>query len=89
MALSIKNKELEASARELARLKGTSITNALLECTKKEISRQKELRKVSPKDDLWARIRQIQREYAELPATGSTLSDDEVLGYDEYGIPSK
>lgn len=89
MALSIKNRDLEMSARELARLKGTTITKALLECTQKEIRRQKELLSVTPKDDLWSRIQQLQREFAALPQTDSPLSDDDVLGYDEFGIPSK
>jgi antitoxin VapB len=89
MTLSIKNRELESSARELARLKGTTITKALLDCAQKEIRLQKELHSVLPKADLWSRIQQIQREYAALPTRESHLSDDEVLGYDEFGIPSK
>lgn len=89
MALSIKNQELEESARELARLKGTTITKALLDCAQREIRREKELQRAVPKDDLWARIQRIQKEIAALPTTGSNISDDEVLGYDEFGIPSK
>ena len=89
MALSIKNSELEDCARELARLKGTTITTALLECARKEIRLENELRSTLPKDDLWARIQRIQMEVAALPTIENKLSDDEVLGYDEFGIPSK
>jgi antitoxin VapB len=93
MALSIKNKEYEETARELARVTGKTITEAGLVGLKRELERQKTiaLARNRPKKDfeqLMATIRQIQRDYAALPTT-STLTDDEILGYDEFGIPSK
>jgi antitoxin VapB len=91
MALSIKNRELEHTARELARITGKPITEALLEGAKRELDRQKQIKRylrVDEEADPLARVRDIQRRYAALPNT-STLTDDEVLGYDEFGIPSK
>jgi antitoxin VapB len=89
MALSIKNRELEEVSRELARLTGKPITEALLEGAKRELRRQKSLQTMRPQRKLWDKIQEIQKEFAALPKTGSTLTDDEVLGYDAFGIPSK
>jgi antitoxin VapB len=89
MALSIKNRELESVSRELARLTGRPITEALLEGAKRELRRQKSLRALHPKTKLWDRIQELQKEFAALPTTQSKLTDDEVLGYDDFGIPSK
>jgi antitoxin VapB len=93
MALSIKNKELEETARELARLTGKSITEAALEGLKRELERQKGIKRIMQSsskdfDDPLAAIRDIQQRYAALPST-STLTDDEVLGYDEFGAPTR
>ena len=93
MALSIKNKEFEETARELARLTGKSITEAGLVGLKRELERQKGIKRImqsSSKDleDPLAAIRDIQQRYAALPST-STLTDDEVLGYDEFGAPTR
>jgi len=43
MALSIKNPEVEALARELARLKRTTITQAVREALMRELERVKSL----------------------------------------------
>jgi antitoxin VapB len=94
MALSIKNREFEETARELARVTGKSITEAALEGLRRELERQKairvaSLRTTSEFEERMEAIRKIQADYAALPTTGSTLTDDEVLGYDEFGIPSR
>jgi antitoxin VapB len=93
MALSIKNRELEEVSRELARITGKPITEALLVGARRELERQRKLRTVPTDDEswneTWAFIQQIQREYAALPELGPKLTDDEILGYDEFGIPSK
>ncbi len=91
MALSIKNREFEETARELARLTGKSITEAGLEGLKRELARQKGILKAlnrGPEDDAIGRIRDIQQRYAARPNT-SQLTDDEILGYDEFGAPTR
>jgi antitoxin VapB len=88
MALSIKNRDFEEIARELAHITGKSITDAGLVGLKRELERQKALKRYKPKQNLIDEIREIQRRYAVLP-NQSTLSDDEILGYDEFGIPTK
>ena len=94
MALSIKNKEFEDTARELARLTGKSITEAALVGLKRELERQKTInrgrfRTNTQFEERMNIIRKIQADYAAIPTNGSTMTDDEVLGYDEFGIPSR
>lgn len=88
MALSLKNRELEATVRELARVTGRSITDVLLDSAKRELFRQKSLKSFKPRTT-WERIQELQKEFAALPDRHPALSDDEILGYDEHGIPSK
>jgi antitoxin VapB len=88
MALSIKNRDFEEIARELAHITGKSITDAGLVGLKRELERQKALKRYKPKQNLIDEIREIQRRYAALP-NQSPMSDDEILGYDEFGIPTK
>lgn len=85
MALSIKNRELEEVSRELARITGKPITEALLVGAKRELERQKQIRSFVHKDDVWAEIRKIQEAVAALP-TLDERSDDEILGYNEKGV---
>jgi antitoxin VapB len=94
MALSIKNKEFEDTARELARLTGKSITESGLEGLRRELERQKTInrgrfRTHTQFEERMSIIRKIQADYAAIPTNGSTMTDDEVLGYDEFGIPSR
>ena len=87
MALSIKNRELEEVSRELARITGKPITEALLEGAKRELDRQIELQRILPKDDddIWAAIREIQARVAKLPTLDSRHPDE--IMYDEHGLP--
>jgi antitoxin VapB len=88
MALSIKNRELEETARELARVTGKSITDALLMAAKRELERQRTILSYRLKPDMIESLHEIQAKLAALPTTG-TLRDDEILGYDEFGAPTK
>jgi antitoxin VapB len=87
MVLSLKNRELDETARELAAIMGSSITDALLESAKRELQRRKSLR-AKNFEAKWARIQEIQRAIAAIPEREHKLTDDEILGYDEFGIPS-
>jgi antitoxin VapB len=93
MALSIKNREYEEIARELARITGKSITEAGLVALQRELERQKTIKRLLQSqsqigDDPMVAIRDIQQRYANLP-TSSTMSDDEILGYDDFGAPTR
>jgi antitoxin VapB len=91
MALSIKNRELEDTARELSRITGKPITEALLEGAKRELARQRGIMRIlNPKavEDALSQVRDIQQRYAARPSE-STMSDDEILGYDDFGAPTR
>jgi antitoxin VapB len=88
MALSIKNKEFEDTARELARVTGKSITEAALVGLKRELDRQKNIRDIIKSESRVERAMKIAEKSAARPVIG-VLSDDEVLGYDDIGAPTK
>ncbi|MBA4159665.1 MAG: type II toxin-antitoxin system VapB family antitoxin [Gemmatimonadetes bacterium] len=85
MALSIKNPETERLARELARTTGESVTQAVTRALRDRL-----VRETGRTDDLehWLEgIREIQRRVAQLPVL-ETGTDEELLGYDENGLPT-
>ena len=85
MALSIKNPEAERLARELARVTGESLTEAVTEALRDRL-----VRKAGHKGDLdqvRAEIRRIQARVAALPVLDDR-TPDEIIGYDEHGLPS-
>lgn len=72
MALSIKH----AEADRLARATGETLTDAVVTALRERLDRVRQL----------ARLRAIQRRVAALP-TRDSRSVDEILGYDEDGLP--
>ena len=88
MALSIKNREFEATARELAHLTGKSITEAGLVGLKRELERQRNIRAILGTGSKIERAMEIARKSAARPKL-NILSDDEILGYDDIGAPTK
>ena len=83
MAVSIKNQETERLARELARRTGLSITEAITVALREQLAREAG-RRSTPRirDELLS----IGRRCAALPDL-DTRSADEILGYDELGLP--
>jgi antitoxin VapB len=87
MALSIKNREVEELARELARVTKKPITEAVRDSLQRELERAKLLARAQPpQPDLAERLMEIGRRMASLPDL-DTRSADEILGYDEHGLP--
>lgn len=84
MALSIKNPEAERLARELARLTNESLTEAVLLALRQRLQREQG-RKHGP--DLFEDVRRIQERVAHLPVQDARPAD-EIIGYDERGLPS-
>lgn len=83
MAVSIKNHETERLARELARRAGVSITEAVTTALREQLAREEGKRTApSVRDELLA----IGRRCAALPDLDAR-SADEILGYDEIGLP--
>jgi len=84
MALNIKNAETEKLARDLARLRGVGITEALTAVLRREVERE---RKKPRRDDVEERLRRIDeivRRFNELPVLDDR-TDNEILGYNEHG----
>jgi antitoxin VapB len=83
VALNLKNPEAERMARELARRQGGSITDAVTAALRAELERERRRLRPRPVAD---RLLEIARRYAALP-TLDERSADEILGYDETGLP--
>ncbi len=87
MAMSIKNAEVESLAREIAGRRNISLTEAVRVSLQREAARDR----VLTWNDNIAKLellRKISMEAAALPVI-SNASEDEILGYDENGIPAQ
>lgn len=81
MPLSVKNEEADRLARELAATTGESITEAVLVAIRERLDRERSHRRVS------ARLARLADEIALYPVADDRTAD-EILGYDDRGIPS-
>src|SRR5258705_9459038 len=82
MHLHIKNDEAHQLATELPRLTGESRTSAVIAALRERLARERRRRNT---DDVAARLMGIGKSYAVLPDSGR--NPDEILGYDEHGLP--
>ena len=82
MGISIKNPEVEALARELAANTGESLTRAVENALRERLERVR-----NPRAGIAARLKQLADEYSALPDR-DTRTADEILGYDEHGLPT-
>ncbi|WP_274628107.1 type II toxin-antitoxin system VapB family antitoxin [Arvimicrobium flavum] len=87
MGISIKNDEVEALARELAGRRQVSITEAIRQSLRREVERERLVPRKSD-GDLLAELVEISDRASAL-VRPSNLSDDEILGYDEFGAPTR
>jgi antitoxin VapB len=83
MPLNIKDKAVHDEARELARLTGESLTQAVRTAVHERLERIKRRRK----KPLAERVQPIIDRFAARPVLDDR-SEDEILGYDEKGLPS-
>jgi antitoxin VapB len=81
MALSIKNEEADELARELAALTGKSITEAIVMALKEQLHRTRS------KESVGDAARRLMEEFAQYPVLDDRPAD-EILGYDQYGLPN-
>ena len=84
MALSLKDAETDRLAREVAKLTGESLTEAVRKALAEPLER--EPRKRGRDKGLAERLDELAKECAALPDY-DTRSPDEIIGYDEYGVP--
>jgi antitoxin VapB len=82
MALNIKDHETDRLARRLSALTGESITVAVRNALRERVEREERTRGKASVEELLA----IARRIASAPDR-DTRSPDEILGYDERGLP--
>ena len=84
MALSIKNPEADRLARELADATGETLTEAVIRALRERLRRERGRIRRTP---LAEELRTIRKRCAELPVL-DTRPADEILGYDDRGLPT-
>lgn len=82
MALSIKSDRADRLARELAAATGESITEAVTIAIEDRLIRERRTKR-----DVAARLRSVREELRSVPVL-DRRPDDEILGYDEHGMPT-
>lgn len=81
MALSIKSEKADELARAVARLTGTTLTEAV------EIALEEKLERTRQRNNVGDNIRRLMEEFAQYPVLDDRTAD-EILGYDEFGLPN-
>jgi len=84
MALSIKDPEADRLARRVAQITGETITEAVVVSLRERLA--KEEARTRDIEALVDDARAIGEHFRSLPVL-DTRDDDEILGYDEHGIP--
>ena len=85
MALSIKDPEADRLAREVASLTGETLTQAVVVALRERLAREE--RRAKNADRLVEEVQEISQHFVSLPLLDAR-SDDEILGYDEHGLPT-
>jgi antitoxin VapB len=85
MALSIKSPEADRLARQLAAVTGETITIAITIAMRERLAREERRRRNNR--SLASELMEIGRHCSSLPVL-DPRSSDEILGYDENGLPS-
>ncbi len=83
MAFNVKNDEADRLLRELTALTGESLTDAITESLRQRLLRERRIRCLDAGDPLTQAIEHLRS----LPVIDHR-SDDEILGYDEHGLPA-
>jgi antitoxin VapB len=84
MALSFKDPETDRLAREVSRLTGETLTEAVRTALAERLDRER-LRHGRPNKDIAERLNEIALHCAALPDL-DTRPADEIIGYDENGM---
>jgi antitoxin VapB len=83
MALSIKHPEADRLARQLAEQTGETLTDAILNALRERLNRERSKSDAGP---ILEELQAIRERMARCPVLDRRLPD-EILGYDENGIP--
>lgn len=82
MALSIKNPEADHLARELAATTGETLTDAVLAALRERLERERH----HQRPGIAHRLRQLAEDTSSVPIL-DRRHPDEIIGYDEHGLP--
>lgn len=95
MGLTITNEDVVRMIRELAERRGVSLDEAVRQAVEREVAQTPpappaSLRERSPEEaaELYEKLMAIARRAHARPVLND-LSEDEILGYDENGIPTR
>ena len=83
MPLNIKSPETDRVVRELAELTGESITETVTRAVEERLQRERSRRRAGTER---AELMRIRERYRTLPLLDDR-SADEIIGYDERGLP--
>jgi antitoxin VapB len=83
MAISIKSMETERLAREVAAKTGESLTGAIQQALRERLDR---LKRQQRQKAITSQLQDILRRVDLLPVLDSR-TPDEIVGYDEHGLP--
>jgi len=83
MAMSIKSLDVERLARELSSKTGESLTKAIQTSLEERLERLKLVRR---SDVVLEQLEEMLRRVDQLPVLDSR-SPDQILGYDDHGLP--
>ncbi|MGH9412121.1 MAG: type II toxin-antitoxin system VapB family antitoxin [Terriglobales bacterium] len=84
-ALNIKDEEVRALAKKLANATHQSMTEAVRTALQEKLERER-AQDEKRRQRILRRVRELQREIAALPVL-DPRSPDDIIGYDEYGVP--
>jgi antitoxin VapB len=84
VALNIKDRATEQSVRELASLTGETVTTAVRRAAEERLQR---VRRSHTAGSLTEELLEIGRRCAALPDL-DTRTPEQILGYDDHGVPS-
>ena len=87
MGLSIKNPEVERLARKVAKKRGLSLTGAIRYALEQVDEKPKKADKATQERRRKA-LEKFVAECSKIP-TNWDLTEDEILGYDENGVPTQ
>ncbi len=82
MAINIKDPETDRLARAVAAATGTSLTEAIREALRDRLERESH----RSRRGIGLEVRRIQERLARIPVLDDR-SADEILGYDDHGVP--
>lgn len=85
MTVLIKDRETDELIRELAKRTGETITQAVKTAAKERLERLPTLRTGSVDPE---RLEAILAKIRSYPRANEHLTDDEIIGYDENGVPN-